>query len=168
MLGTKTATEWPWPIGQILRTGHSRPAARVKLAGDPDAPATLAGILANQFVVRLLLFPYYFPIDDGHHPIKANTMDELLVRQAVVLRRLVSDYREGVLGLNNLVQRIEAVGEVLGVEPWTDAVFPIVLSMEQVNAAALEAKRVLTEADEASVENSLSELEALIARFESA
>ncbi|MBL8470452.1 MAG: hypothetical protein JNM98_01520 [Rhodocyclaceae bacterium] len=95
-------------------------------------------------------------------------MDELLVRQAVVLRRLVSDYREGVLGLNNLVQRIEAVGEVLGVEPWTDAVFPIVLSMEQVNAAALEAKRVLTEADEASVENSLSELEALIARFESA
>ena len=95
-------------------------------------------------------------------------MDELFVRQVVVLRRLVSDYREGVLGLNALIQRIEGIGDVLGVEAWKDAVFPIVLSMEQVNAVALDAKRALTEADKASVENSLLELEALINRFETA
>ena len=95
-------------------------------------------------------------------------MDELFVRQVVVLRRLVSDYREGVLGLNALIQRIEGIGDVLGVEAWKDAVFPIMLSMEQVNAVTLDAKRALTEADKASVENSLLELEALINRFETA
>ena len=95
-------------------------------------------------------------------------MDELFARQAAVLRRLVSDYREGVLGLNALIQRIEGIGDVLGIEAWKDAIFPIVLSMEQVNAAALDAKRRLTEDDKASVENSLCVLEALIARFETA
>ena len=95
-------------------------------------------------------------------------MDELFARQVVVLRGLVSDYRDGVLGLNALIQRIEGIGDVLGVEAWKDAVFPIVLSMEQVNAVALDAKWALTEADKASVENSLLELEALINRFETA
>lgn len=95
-------------------------------------------------------------------------MDERFARQAAVLCRLVSDYREGVRGLNALIQRIEGIGDVLGIEAWKDAVFPIVLSMEQVNAAALDAKRRLTEDDKASVENSLRELEALIARFETA
>lgn len=93
-------------------------------------------------------------------------MDELFARQVVVLRRLVSDYRDGVLGLDALIQRIEGIGDVLGVEAWKDAVFPIVLSMEQVNAVALDAKRGLTVADKASIENSLLELEALIRRFE--
>ena len=93
-------------------------------------------------------------------------MDELFSRQMVVLRRLVSDYREGVLGLNALIQRIEGIGDVLGVEAWKDAVFPIVLSIEQVNAFGLDAKSALTEADKASVENSLLELEAVIERFE--
>lgn len=93
-------------------------------------------------------------------------MDELFVRQAAVLRRFVSDYREGALGLNALIQRIEGIGDVLGIDTWKDAAFPIVLSMEQVNALALDAKRGLTVADKTSVENSLLELEALIRRFE--
>ena len=95
-------------------------------------------------------------------------MDELFARQVVVLRRLISDYREGVLGLNALIQRIEGIGDVLGVVAWKDAVFPIVLSMEQVNAVALDAKTGLKEADKASIENRLLELEALINRFETA
>ena len=95
-------------------------------------------------------------------------MDELFARQVSVLRRLVSDYREGALGLNALIQRIEGIGDVLGVEAWKDAVFPIVLSMEQVNAVALDAKRWLTEVEKTSIENSLFELEALIKRFETA
>ena len=95
-------------------------------------------------------------------------MDELFARQVAVLRRLVSDYHEGVLGLNAIIQRIEGIGDVLGIEEWKDAVFPIVLSMEQVNAVALDEKRGLTEADKASVENSLLELEALIVRVKTA
>lgn len=93
-------------------------------------------------------------------------MDELFARQMGVLRRLVSDYRAGNLSLNTLIQRVEGVGEVLGVQAWKDAVFPIVLLMEQVNAVALDAKRGLTEANKAAVENSLLELEALISQFD--
>lgn len=93
-------------------------------------------------------------------------MNELFARQVIVLRRSVSDYREGVLDLNALIRRIEGIGDVLDIETWTDAVFPIVLSMEQVNAAALDAKMVLTEADKVSIQNSLTELEAVINRFE--
>jgi hypothetical protein len=95
-------------------------------------------------------------------------MDEFFGRQLVVFRRLLSDYRAGALGLNALIQRIEGVGNVLGVEAWTDVTFPIVLSMEQINASVIDAKTELTEADKASVEKSLLELEALIDRFEAA
>ena len=93
-------------------------------------------------------------------------MDELFARQAAVLRRLVSDYREGLLDLDALIQRVEGIGAVLGIEAWRGAVFPLVLSMEQVNAATIDAKRELTGAEKASVENSLRELEALINRFD--
>lgn len=93
-------------------------------------------------------------------------MNELLVRQAAILRRFISDYREGALGLHSLIQRIEGIGAVLGIEAWKDATFPIVLSMEQVNAIALDSQRGLTVADKATVENSLLELEALIRRFQ--
>lgn len=61
-------------------------------------------------------------------------MDELFARQAALFRRLVDDYREGALDLNALIQRIEGIDDVLGMDAWKDAVFPIVLTMEQVNA----------------------------------
>ena len=95
-------------------------------------------------------------------------MDELFVRQAAVLRQLISDYREGRLGLNALIQRVEGISDVLSVEAWKDAVFPLVLSMEQVNASAIDTKRDLTEAEKVLVEKSLLKLEALIARVEQA
>jgi hypothetical protein len=57
---------------------------------------------------------------------------------------------------------------VLGSETWSDAVFPIVLSLKQVNAAALEARRGLTAAEATAVESSLIELDALIKNFEAA
>ncbi len=91
-------------------------------------------------------------------------MDELFARQAAVLRRLVNC--EGRLGLNALIQRIEGIGDILGIEAWKDAVFLLVLSMEQVNATAIDAKRDLTEAEKTLVEKSLLELEVLIVRFE--
>lgn len=93
-------------------------------------------------------------------------MNELFVRQVAVLRRFVSDYRGGSLDLNALIQRIEGISAVLDVDAWRDAVFPIVLSLEQVNAVALDAKRDLTTADKVVVENSLLELETLMQRLE--
>ena len=93
-------------------------------------------------------------------------MDDVFARQACVLRQLVSDYRAGDVGLNTLIQRIEGIGDVLAVDSWRDAVFPVVLEMEQVNAAALDERRALTDADKAAIESSLRGLEALILRFE--
>lgn len=97
---------------------------------------------------------------------KGSEMDEFFARQMAVLRRLFSDYRSGKLGLNALIQRIEGVGDVLGVEVWKDAVFPLLLLMEEVNAATIDAKRDLTVAEQGLVEGALLQLEELIAKFE--
>lgn len=94
-------------------------------------------------------------------------MDEYLQRQKAVLRRLIDDYRTGLLHLNTLVQRIEGVSDAIGHQSWKDAIFPIVLALEQVNATTLNAKTSLSESDKAIVEHSLLDLEALIQRFES-
>lgn len=62
--------------------------------------------------------------------------------------------------------RIEGIGNVLESEAWKDAVFLRVLSMERVNAAAIDARRNLTPAEKALIEKLLLEFEALIIRFE--
>ncbi len=93
-------------------------------------------------------------------------MSEFFDRQMAVLRQLISDYREEKLSLNFLIQRVQAIGDVLELDSWKEAVFPIIWSMEQINAFALEAKQGLTEEEANSTKNSLVELEALISRFE--
>lgn len=77
-------------------------------------------------------------------------MDEFLVGQVSVLRKLINDYRQKVVGLTALIQRIEGINGVLGSETWSDAVFPIVLSLEQLNAAAREARRGVSTAEPAA------------------
>lgn len=93
-------------------------------------------------------------------------MNEFFIRQVAVLRQLISDYRNGMLSLNGLIQRIEGIGGLLDIDAWNEAISSIVLSMEQVNAVALDAKRGLTKADKTLIENSLLELEALVRCFE--
>jgi len=93
-------------------------------------------------------------------------MDDLFVRQIDILKGAMGDYRRGALGLNSLIQRIEGVSEMLDMPEWKDAIYPIVLSLETINAFALGANKGLTEADTISVENSLLMLEKLIGRFQ--
>lgn len=93
-------------------------------------------------------------------------MNDFFARQIAVLRRLISDYRDGVLSLNSLVQRIEGVGAVIESDVWTDEVFPLVLSMEEINAVALDANRSLTATEKAMIDSSLLELEEVINRLE--
>ncbi|NVM86785.1 hypothetical protein FHT32_000408 [Variovorax sp. SG517] len=89
-------------------------------------------------------------------------MDEFLKRQITVLRKLIEDYRQKSLALNALIQRIEGVNTVVANERWSNAIFPIVLSLEQVNAIVLEEKRELSVAETTEVEGSLLALEAFI------
>jgi hypothetical protein len=84
----------------------------------------------------------------------------------VVLRRMINNYRQGMLSLNTLIQRIEGVSDLLGVEAWKVAVFPLISSMEQVNATAIDAKRDLSVVDQASILSSLVELDAVINQFD--
>lgn len=93
-------------------------------------------------------------------------MDEFFDRQVAVMRNLVDDYRVGHLDLNSLIQRIEGLSDVIGLEKWKDGVFPIVLAMEQVNAVALDTKAELNEADKAAIASSLNALEVLIESFQ--
>jgi hypothetical protein len=93
-------------------------------------------------------------------------MSEFFDRQIAVLHQLIGDYREGKLTLNTVIQRVQAVGDVLEIDAWKEAVFPIIWSMEQISAFALEAKQDLTEEENDSIKNSLLELEALIGRFD--
>jgi hypothetical protein len=94
-------------------------------------------------------------------------MDEFLARQFSILRELIKRYFDGALGLDALIQRIEGLGDAIGIEAWKDVVFPLLLSMEQINAVALEEKRNLTAVEKRSIEQSLTEMEALVERFAS-
>lgn len=92
-------------------------------------------------------------------------MDEYLERQISVLRQLIRDYRTERLSLNALVQRIEGVSNAIGLDSWKDAIFPIILTMEQINAAALDSKHALSSENKAAIEGSLDDLEQVIQRL---
>jgi hypothetical protein len=92
-------------------------------------------------------------------------MDEFQVRQTKLLRELIRGFRANSLSLDSLIQRVEGVGESLASDAWKQAVFPIVLSMEQINAATLESGREMMVAERESISESLEELERLIDRF---
>ena len=93
-------------------------------------------------------------------------MNDFYDRQIALLRRLISDYRAGALNLNSLIQRIEAITAALGSAKWKDDVFPLILSMEQINAVAIESKRHLTASEQIIVEDAVREIESLIKRTE--
>jgi hypothetical protein len=92
-------------------------------------------------------------------------MDDFFIRQVNILEELIGGYRREDVGLNLLIQRIGGISELLSMAEWKDAVFPVVFSMEQINAFTLYTGKSLTEAEKVSVNDSLFELEALINRF---
>lgn len=93
-------------------------------------------------------------------------MDKYLKRQLAVLRQLITNYRSGEIRLNVLIQRIEGVSGAIGLQSWKNDVFPIILDLEQVNAAEFDTKKSMTSTDKEIVENSLKALEVLISQFQ--
>lgn len=89
-------------------------------------------------------------------------MSEYLQRQINILRKAIEDYRDGLLQLNGLVQRIEEISDAIGIQEWKDALFPIVLEIEQVNAANLNATTNLSDANKKIISKALQDIEALI------
>lgn len=93
-------------------------------------------------------------------------MDEFITRLMWVLRRAITAYREGRIDLNTLVQRIEGVSSVVELKPWSAAVFPITVEIEQINAMALDSQAALTSEDQALIEAALQQLELRIQRMQ--
>jgi hypothetical protein len=90
-------------------------------------------------------------------------MDEKSERQMAVLSDLIGRYREGQFPLNALVQRMEGASNFIESLWWKDKLFPILLTLEQINAAALDSGGNISETDKASVASALHDLDALIA-----
>ena len=64
-------------------------------------------------------------------------MDEFFQRQLTILKDTVSRYRAGTLGLNKVVQHLEAVTNLVNDQKWRDQVFPIIVNLEQINASLI-------------------------------
>ncbi|HVO79497.1 MAG TPA: hypothetical protein VMT28_02135 [Terriglobales bacterium] len=89
-------------------------------------------------------------------------MNDLLKRQLLIMQGLIEDHRAGRLALDTLIQRIEGVSNFVEIESWKDRIFPIILTLEQINAAVLNAKTTLSEVQRADVARALDDLEGLI------
>ena len=92
-------------------------------------------------------------------------MSEYLQRQINILRKAIEDYREGRLQLNALVLRIEEISDVIDIQEWKDALFPIVLEIEKVNAFNLYTHTELSDADKNIISKALQDIEAFIDHF---
>jgi len=89
-------------------------------------------------------------------------MREFLARQVAALNQSINDYREGLLSLNSLIQRMEGVLDVIDCDIWKDEFFPLILALEEINAVALDSGVNFARGENSVVEGLLCELEALI------
>lgn len=92
----------------------------------------------------------------------SNTMDEFLIRQLALIQRSVTDYRSGLLGLNGLVQRLEAIGNVIGGRLWEEQLFEIVVDIERINSEIIDKNRQMTSDEKTCVENILQQVELIV------
>jgi hypothetical protein len=89
-------------------------------------------------------------------------MDEFLERQRHVLLQSISEYRLGQLSLDALVKRIEGITAAVDSPTWSRSVYPVILSLEQVNAAIIETQTGLTPSNAVIVNSALDELQTLL------
>lgn len=89
-------------------------------------------------------------------------MSKYLQRQINILRKAIEDYQDGLLQLNALVQRIEEISDAIDIQEWKEALFPIILELEQVNAFNLYRNTELSDADKKIISKALQDIEALI------
>ena len=91
-------------------------------------------------------------------------MDEFLNRQLSLLQEAVADYRNSALSLNQLVQRVEAIGNAIGGELWDQQLFEIVVDLERVNSELINKNRQMTSLEQECVNGVVSQIEALTVR----
>jgi 3,4-dihydroxy-2-butanone 4-phosphate synthase len=90
-------------------------------------------------------------------------MDDFLKRQLSLIQQAVSDYRTVALSLNQLVQRVEAIGNAIGGKLWEERLFEIVVDLERVNSEIIDKDRQMTLGERERVMGMLSQLEGIAA-----
>ena len=91
-------------------------------------------------------------------------MDESLHRQLSLIQQAVVDYRGNLLSLNQLVCRIEAIGNAIGGELWDQQLFEIVVDLERINSELIDKHRQMTLLEQERVNGILGQLEAIASR----
>jgi hypothetical protein len=92
---------------------------------------------------------------------------EFLNRQISILEGSVNDYRKGRISLDGLIKRIEGISSAIGDPEFRNTVYPIVVSLEQINAALLSGQPMMP-SFEAIVRGDLEKLDAVIASMSAA
>ncbi|WP_233237931.1 hypothetical protein [Bordetella sp. LUAb4] len=89
-------------------------------------------------------------------------VNELFVRQSANFLSLIERYQAGKVGLNSLVQKVEDLRLIVDDRSgWGDAVFQVVINLEQINAVAAIVRRELREDEAKFVDQQLRNLELL-------
>jgi hypothetical protein len=91
-------------------------------------------------------------------------MDEYILRNLSILLKAIDDYRNGLIRLNALINRIEEVSDVIGIQSWKDAVFPIILELEQVNSVEVNTGMASNDANKKIIAKALGDMDDLITR----
>jgi hypothetical protein len=89
-------------------------------------------------------------------------MNDFILRQCSQIHLKVTDFRQGALSLNSLIQSLEGLTRAIGDEFWSDKVFPLVLDLERINSELIDKKRKPTIEELRYVERCLSEIEKLV------
>ena len=93
-------------------------------------------------------------------------MDEFRKRQFAQIRFGIIDFREGKIGLNMLLSRLEGAARAVGQAFWEEEIFATALELEQINADLVDEGRTLTLPEQAQVEELINRLEKRLSQIE--
>ena len=88
-------------------------------------------------------------------------MGDFTARQYAQMRFKIRDYRQGALGLNELIQQLEGLARIVGDDFWCDQVFPLVADLEGINSELIDKRRDATPAERTEIERLLTCVEAI-------
>ena len=86
-------------------------------------------------------------------------MNDFLNRQLSQIQFAVSDFRNGKLDLNNLIHRLEAIGNLIGGDFWDGHLFPLIVDLESINSELLDKNRGMKPDEEKKISAILHRLE---------
>lgn len=87
------------------------------------------------------------------------------MRQLSIIESCLNEYKKGKIALNSLVETLEAVTGILEDDEWEEKVFPIIVCLEQMNAASIVFNPSLSDDDLCAIEKCIKELKSIIDWF---